>query len=256
MQPYDQAKMAAAIDQLPTTDLATRATPLGQGIQNLGPVLDGVSGNTTVFIFSDGTYTFRPRINPVNAARDLAQKHDVTYYLISSAQTDKQTKLLDDIAAINQSSRVVSFDTFLENPDYYTGALYVVKTNEITEDILKQKVVGFSLRNIQFDFDKADIRPEHMDDMEALAKFLEEHPNATGLIQGFTDSTGPEEYNLLLSHRRVESVRDYLVQNFNLDPNRLVLQWYGPANPIASNDSREGRAKNRRVEVDISMSSM
>jgi OOP family OmpA-OmpF porin len=245
--------MAAAIDQLPTTDLATRATPLGQGIQNLGPILDGVSGETTVFIFSDGTYTFRPRINPVNAARELDQKHDVTYYLISSAQTDKQNKLLNDIAAINQDSRVVSFDTFLENPDYYTGALYVVKTNEITEEIIKQKVVGFSLRNIQFDFDKADVRAEYQDEMEALAKFLEENPDATGLIQGFTDSTGSEEYNLLLSNRRVESVRDYLAQNFNLDPNRLVLQWYGPANPIASNDTREGRAKNRRVEVDISM---
>jgi OOP family OmpA-OmpF porin len=92
--------------------------------------------------------------------------------------------------------------------------------------------------------------------MEALAKFLEEHPNATGLVQGFTDSTGPEEYNLSLSLRRVESVRDYLAQNFNLDPGRLVLQWYGPANPIASNDTREGRAQNRRVEVDISMPSM
>ena len=202
MQPYDEAKVAAAIDQLPTTDLATRATPLGQGIQNLGPILDGVSGKTTVFIFSDGTYTFRPRINPVNAARTLDQNHDVTYYLISSAQTDKQNKLLNDIAAINQSSRVVSFDTFLENPDYYTGALYVVKTNEITEEIIKQKVVGFSLRDIQFDFDKADVRPEYMDELEALAKFLEEHPNATGLIQGFTDNTGPEEYNLQLSQSK------------------------------------------------------
>jgi len=251
MQPYDEAKVAAAIDQLPTTDLATRATPLGQGIQNLGPVLDGVSGKTTVFIFSDGTYTFRPRINPVDAARTLAQNHDVTYYLISSAQTDKQRKLLDDIAAINEGSRVVDFDTFLANPDYYTGALYVVKTNEITEEITKQKVVGLAMDDIRFDFNKADIHPEYGDDLEALAKFLEEHANATGLIQGFTDSTGPEEYNLRLSHRRVESVRDYLVQNFNLDPGRLVLQWYGPANPIASNDTPEGRAKNRRVEVDI-----
>jgi len=253
MQPYDQAKMAAAVDQLPTTDLATRATPLGQGIQNLDPILAKVSGKTTVFIFSDGTYTFRPRINPVDAARDLAQKHDVTYYLISSAQTDEQNKLLDDIAAINQSSRVVGFDTFLANPDYYTGALYVVKTNEITEDIIRQKVVGFSMGDVRFEFDKADIRSEYQEELEALAKFLEEHPNATGLIQGFTDSTGPEEYNLQLSHRRVESVRDYLAQNFNLDPGRLVLQWYGPANPIATNDTPEGRAKNRRVEIDISM---
>jgi OOP family OmpA-OmpF porin len=256
MQPYDEAKVAAAIDQLPTTDLATRATPLGQGIQNLGPILDGVSGKTTVFIFSDGTYTFRPRINPIDAARALDQKHDVTYYLISSAQTDKQRKLLDDIAAINESSRVVSFDTFLANPDYYSGALYVVKTNEITEEITRQKVVGLSVGDIRFDFDKADVRPEYEDDLEALTKFLEEHPNATGLIQGFTDNTGPEEYNLRLSHRRVESVRDYLVQSHNLDPGRLVLQWYGPANPIASNDTPEGRAQNRRVEIDISMPSM
>jgi len=251
MQPYDEAKMAAAIDQLPTSNLATRATPLGLGIQNLDPILTNVKGKTTVFIFSDGTYTFRPRINPVNAAKDLAQKHDVTYYVISSAQTDKQKKMVGDIAAINQSSRVVSFDKFISNPNYQTGALYVVKTNQITEEIISKKVAGLSVGDVRFDFNKADIRPEYKDELAALAKFLKEHPNATGLIQGFTDSVGSEEYNLSLSHRRVESVRDHLVQHSNLDPDRIVLQWYGPANPIATNDTPEGREMNRRVEIDI-----
>ena len=255
MAPLDKAKMDAAIQQLPTVKTAggyaNQPTPLGLGIQNLDPILAKVSGKTTVFIFSDGTYTYRPRIYPADAARVLAQKHNVSYYLISSAQTDEQKKTLQDIAAINESSRVVGFETFLENPDYYTGALYVVKTNEITEDIIRQKVVGFSMGDVRFEFDKADISSEYQDELEALAKFLQEHPNATGLIQGFTDSAGPEEYNLSLSHRRVESVRDYLVQYFNLDPGRLVLQWYGAANPIASNDTPEGRQKNRRVEIDI-----
>jgi OOP family OmpA-OmpF porin len=66
-------------------------------------------------------------------------------------------------------------------------------------------------------------------------------------IRGYTDSVGPASYNLELSQRRAEAVKQYLV-NAGIDPSRLVAKGYGEADPIASNKTPEGRAQNRRIE--------
>jgi outer membrane protein OmpA-like peptidoglycan-associated protein len=62
---------------------------------------------------------------------------------------------------------------------------------------------------------------------------------------------GKAEYNMELSRRRAEAVGDYLQKNYELGSDRVVNNWYGAQNPIASNDTEEGRAQNRRVEVSI-----
>jgi len=67
----------------------------------------------------------------------------------------------------------------------------------------------------------------------------------------FLASTGTADYNLRLARRRAESVGSYLSNKFGINSNRLVILWYGQANPIASNDSDAGRALNRRVEIAI-----
>jgi OOP family OmpA-OmpF porin len=66
-------------------------------------------------------------------------------------------------------------------------------------------------------------------------------------VQGFTDSIGTEEYNLGLSQRRADAVRNYLVEK-GVDPKIITAKGYGESNPVASNDTKEGRALNRRVE--------
>ena len=71
------------------------------------------------------------------------------------------------------------------------------------------------------------------------------------LLEGYTDSTGPEEYNLGLSLRRAESVSNYLMDNYGITSDRIVGNYYGSANPVAGNDTAEGRAINRRVEVAV-----
>jgi OOP family OmpA-OmpF porin len=64
----------------------------------------------------------------------------------------------------------------------------------------------------------------------------------------FTDSKGSETYNLDLSRRRVESIASYLENNYKIARERIILNYYGEANPVASNDTAEGRAQNRRIE--------
>ena len=76
---------------------------------------------------------------------------------------------------------------------------------------------------------------------------LNNNPDLNIEIQGYTDSTGEEDYNVQLSQRRAESVMSYLVSR-GIDPDRLTAKGYGSVNPVASNDTPQGRAKNRRVE--------
>jgi OOP family OmpA-OmpF porin len=264
MQPYFKAQANAAIDKLPTAtagaykEKATQEpTPLGEGIQKLDKILAGLSGRSVVFLFSDGTYTLRKyfEVEPVPEAKKLAGKYDVCFYVFSSAKTEKAKKTLDDIAAVNQCSRVVPFDAVYQRPEYITDALYVVKSYEVvtTETVMETEVVGqvvgFKVDAIRFDSSQADIREEYRGELDALGKFLNDNPETYAVLTGYSDSTYTREYNLELSRKRAESVRDYLVKNANIDVSRLVLGWYGKDNPVAENDTAEGRAKNRRVEV-------
>jgi OOP family OmpA-OmpF porin len=276
MQRFDKDRFGAAIDEMaaykPSPSFEKQPTPLVEAITNLDPILAEVSGKTAVFVFSDGKYTSRDygqdtpgtqEIGPVEAAKTIASKYDVCFHIISSAQTPKSEKLVNDLASVNTCSRLVTFDTMLNRPEYMTGAIYVVRDRAIVETELISKVVGVELDNILFDFGKADIRPEYHDKLDALAKFLEKTPAAYVVIEGFTDSTGDPKYNLKLSRLRAESVKDYLIylaQNYTYllaqkDPNiaekRLVTVWHGKELPVASNDTAEGRQLNRRVRLTV-----
>jgi OOP family OmpA-OmpF porin len=266
VQPFDKAKYGQAIDEMaaykPSLMFRNQATPLGTAIKNLDPILANLSGKTVVFIFSDGQFTLsQPKVWPVPAARELASKYNVCFDLVSSAQTPKSQKLVNDLAAVNACSRVVSFDAMLSRPEYMTSAIYAVRDRAIMQTQLISKVVGVELDSIQFDFNSADIRPEYHAKLDALAKFLEKNPDTYALIEGFADSTGDPTYNMMLSRQRAESVRNYLMQkeifsaaeaNISaIAEKRLVTVWYGPTAPEASNETAEGRQLNRRVRVSI-----
>jgi OOP family OmpA-OmpF porin len=80
---------------------------------------------------------------------------------------------------------------------------------------------------------------------------LQEYPNASAYFVGYTDSVGSEDYNLGLSERRAEAAASYVGDKFGIDSTRLVTTWYGEINPVADNDTEEGRALNRRVEIAV-----
>ena len=266
MQPFNKEKFAAAIDAMdayqPSLSYQNQPSPLGEAIMNLDPILAKLSGKTVVFVFTDGQYTLGPnKVKPVEAARDIASKYDVNFYVISSAQSPKAEKLVNDLASVNPGSRMVTFDAMLERPEYTTGAIYMVIDKAIVERELVSKVVGVQLDNILFAFDKATINPEYDDKLDALAKFLEENPQAYVVIEGFTDSTGNPQYNLELSRRRALSVEDYSMKKYamvaaqplaaNVAEELFVTIWHGKALPVASNDTAEGRRLNRRVRITI-----
>lgn len=101
--------------------------------------------------------------------------------------------------------------------------------------------------NINFDFDRANVRENVQKRLERVIQLLREMPDVDVQIVGFTDNIGSAEYNLALSLRRAESVRDYIVSR-GIDESRLGIAGRGKTEPLVSNTTPEGRAVNRRVE--------
>ena len=111
----------------------------------------------------------------------------------------------------------------------------------------KKKIV---LRGVNFDFNKSNIRPDAQPVLDEAISTLKEYKQITLSVEGHTDSIGTEQYNQKLSMRRAKSVADYLAKG-GIDPKRMTEKGLGESQPVASNDTAEGRAQNRRVELKI-----
>ena len=101
-----------------------------------------------------------------------------------------------------------------------------------------------------FDFDKATLKPEGRQVLDQVADQASSLELETLIAVGHTDSTGPEAYNQKLSERRANSVKEYLVSK-GIPADRIYTEGKGELDPIATNATREGRAQNRRVEIEI-----
>lgn len=100
---------------------------------------------------------------------------------------------------------------------------------------------------VLFSFDSADIRAEDQAIIARVGEFLQRNDGLTVSIAGYTDSTGTSEYNQALSLQRAEAVRQALVEDFGIDSSRMEVDAMGESDPIAGNDTLEGREDNRRV---------
>jgi OOP family OmpA-OmpF porin len=246
-QRYDRARFRNAIDQLP--DEAKGGTDLRKGLSEMRTIIAGLSGKTVVFLFSDGKLVLSDVGNkPKEIARQIAAKHDVSFYVISSATGDAEKQLLEAVTSINASSRVIPLAAFLHNPGYVSGALFDIRETSIVKLRLVKNIVGFAMDDILFDFNSADLKAEHMDKLDKLGNFLKANPSAFVAMDGYTDNVGSEEANLWMSRHRVINVENYLIENFDIDPLRIVPMWYGELNPTADNSGKNGRSLNRRVE--------
>jgi OOP family OmpA-OmpF porin len=107
-----------------------------------------------------------------------------------------------------------------------------------------------ALEGVEFGSDSADLTPASEVILDATAAELARHPDMKVEIAGHTSSTGPAEYNQALSERRAQAVADYLISK-GLSADRFTVTGYGESDPVADNSSREGRARNRRVEMRI-----
>jgi outer membrane protein OmpA-like peptidoglycan-associated protein len=110
--------------------------------------------------------------------------------------------------------------------------------------------IVFTVGDVLFETGKANLFPAAIRTINKLAEFLEKYSDRNVLIEGHTDSVGSEEYNLGLSERRADAVREELVKQ-GISSERIFTRGYGKKYPEASNDTAAGRQQNRRVEVVI-----
>ena len=110
------------------------------------------------------------------------------------------------------------------------------------------------LYGLTFASGSAEIRPENFGLLTKVQRALREFPNSPVVVAGHTDSRGNDAINLSLSKRRADAVREYLLANMSIGEDQISAVGYGESRPIASNDNAAGQAKNRRIDVILSMS--
>ena len=118
-----------------------------------------------------------------------------------------------------------------------------------------QRVVLSEEKQVLFDFDKSNLKPVARDILAGVVQVMRDDPGLGAELVGHADSTGTDAYNMGLSQRRAESVRNYLVSQ-GIAADRFKLDWKGESQPAVPNTTRANRAKNRRVEITIRPMSM
>lgn len=236
-----------------------RQTPMKTGILELADkaVLDTVVGPVTVIILSDGMAS--PGQDPLGVVKQLVDRYPrVAFHVISFAQPGvKDPKLIKDKKAdlaaetkgqeTNQALAKLGRGQYAEAETLFNdkAAMQSFLNNVFCA---KEKII---LRGIQFDFDKYNIKPEYepiLDEaVDQLRKWI--YPYKL-MITGHTDDQGTADYNQKLSERRANSVMEYFVKK-GIPAANMKAVGQGFKVPIASNKTEEGRALNRRVELDL-----
>ena len=103
------------------------------------------------------------------------------------------------------------------------------------------------LLKVEFDSGKSFIKKKYHQEIKTVAVFMKEHPEATATIVGHTDNIGHRKANIMLSKARANSIRQYLIDKFGIEGFRIKSIGHGPDKPLASNSTKEGRQKNRRI---------
>ena len=139
----------------------------------------------------------------------------------------------------------------------YIGSYMDDQVAEIERDIEGAKIerVGEGIKitfdsGLLFDVNKAALKSESRQELGKLAKVLNKYEDTNILLEGHTDATGSDEHNLQLSRLRAQSVSNHLAGQ-QVNPSRFTIMGYGESQPIADNESVDGRQLNRRVEIAI-----
>lgn len=156
------------------------------------------------------------------------------------------------------TSRTSGFDGVTA---YYTlrdgqnsGAVKTTSAEQATADHLATGKDGpdlpivLEISDVLFEFDKWDIKESFLPELDKWADFFHANPQMNSEIYGHTDNMGSATYNQKLSENRARAVVNYLVEK-GINPERLTARGFGESKPTATNDTQEGRQKNRRVEI-------
>ena len=255
-RPDNPATVAAAVSAVDTEyEIYNRQTPMGNGLQDIDPVLGQLSGKTALIVFTDGESNIG--VDPVAVAQSMAAKYgsNLCVHVVSYAETAEGQAVVDGIRSAFPCSVPADSATFANAAalDKYAKDVFYEEVMDapapapapVVPVAPAKEVVSF---NLNFGFDKYQITDEMIPVLEQAKMILEEDAAASYVISGYTDSTGSEEYNQGLSERRANSVRKWMVEN-GISASRLEAVGFGELNPKYDNATAEGRKLNRRVDI-------
>jgi OOP family OmpA-OmpF porin len=252
--------------------------PLAKAIAATGKGFKSAQGSTAIIIVSDGVDMDQM---PVKAAQNLKDQlgDRVCIYTIRMGDDPAGAKQMERIAATGACGFpvvVVDYKTSSTMGDL-VERIFLAKAEKLApkpvpvakpmdsdgdgvtddKDQCPNTPIGATVDArgcwtyaavILFDFDSAEIKSEAHPVLNEASDILKKNPEIDLEVDGHTDNIGPAEYNMKLSERRANAVMEYFVSR-GIDPNRLTTKSFGFTKPAASNDTKEVRAKNRRVEL-------
>lgn len=168
-------------------------------------------------------------------------------------RTDKKGKLSIALPAGDEYTVVLS--TLTDSSQYGTLPIapligHQFYKNPFSIQITYEPTKTFTLNDVHFDFGSATLLPDSFKQLEELYEYLKWKENCRIEVAGHTDNVGQESDNMVLSQKRAESVKAWLVKK-GIESSRIISKGYGSTQPVADNTNEEGRQRNRRTEVRI-----
>ena len=253
---YNREMFKKTIEGLPQTGrIFGNQTPLGDAILGLDGALSKTAGKTAVLIVSDGEKNVGS--DALQAARTMQEKYpNVCFHALSFSEDEKGKATLKGISQLGDCVYIEASELSADPAAADKLAKDIFYTAEVRE-VMKEVVAveaaavipeAIELDTITFDFDKHELSPKAKMNLDENLQRLSRQPDLPIVIKGYTDSTGPEEYNQKLSERRAQAVYDYLASK-GVSGERMKTLGYGESHPVTDNSTAQGRALNRRAEI-------
>ncbi|MFO7553906.1 MAG: OmpA family protein [Desulfobacterales bacterium] len=274
--PYSTSEFASALNGVKAPGGDT-SIPLAKAIAAAGGDLQSAQGPIAIIIVSDGVDMDQV---PVNAAKDLNNQFGdrLCIYTVQVGDDPGGKAILEQIAKASGCGFSTTADSLAPSSSLadFVESVFLAKSapkpvpepvampmdsdgDGVTDDKdqCPNTPTGATVDSrgcwtyaavVLFDLNKADLKPEAYPMLNEAILILKKNPDLKVEIDGHTDSTGTAAYNMTLSERRGNTVMKYFVDK-GVEAERLIVKGFGLTKPAASNDTKEGRAKNRRVEL-------
>jgi OOP family OmpA-OmpF porin len=220
--------------------------------------VDGDGDNIGEFGITAGDDTWLSIQNRTLASKRLSKKVAQGIHTMRIMATDRSIKCYIDEERVANVPRIEGFNPVgfrlyhrpyrdPENPTLFRGFRFAEGGKSMREQLDEDgKIVT---HGILFDSDSYTIKGESYKTLSELGQLLQDDPELRLSIEGHTDSDGSEEHNITLSQNRANSVLEFLVATYGIDRSRLEAKGWGESQPVDTNDTAEGKANNRRVEL-------
>lgn len=235
---WDRRNLEQSVEGL---SLTGGTTPLGNALHNANLDLKNSAGKVAAIIISDGLPTNSPVLEKVAALKKQFGDR-LCLYTILVGDNPNGKKLMADIAADGNCGYSINAANLVNSPKDMA--------NFVT-NVFLEKSLEAGLLTVHFDLNKSTVIPGFHEELKNAANFLKSHPEINLILQGYTCNMGPESYNIKLSKKRAENVKNYLVNNLGIAANRIKTQGLGSANPLNANRNIAEKRINRRVEGHI-----